>query len=204
LAAGVASVFVCLSALFFFPTTALAGEPTKQLKTSIDAVIRILNDKELNTPGNRAKRRSEIRKVVDERFDFWEMARRSMARHWKKISGEEQDEFVPLYADLLVATYIKRIERYQDEGVEYDDEKRSDIYARVKTRIISSERNFEIPVEYRLRKLEARWKVYDVTVEGVSLVNNYRTQFNTIMRSGSFDNLMSRLKAKVEELKQEE
>jgi phospholipid transport system substrate-binding protein len=174
---------------------ALAGEPTNQVKQTVDAVLEILRNKELKKPEKREQRRAQIRKTVSERFDFAEMAKRSLAQHWKKRTPEEQKEFVPLYTDLLENTYIRKIERYEDEKVVYVGEKIEGDYATVKTNIVTTKET-EIPIEYRLMKAGNQWKAYDVVIEGVSLVNNYRNQFNSIMRSGSYEELIKRLKSK--------
>ena len=177
------------------PSRALAGEPTVQVKQTVDAVLDILRNKELKKADKTEQRRAQIRKVVSGRFDFAEMAKRSLAQHWKKRTPEEQKEFVPLYTDLLENTYIRKIERYENEKVVYLDEKIEGDYATVKTNIVTT-KNAEIPIEYRLLKEGDQWKAYDVVVEGVSLVNNYRNQFNNIIRSGSYEELLRRLKNK--------
>jgi phospholipid transport system substrate-binding protein len=177
------------------PSQALAGEPTVQVKQTVDAVLDVLRNKELKKPEKTEQRRTKIRQVVSGRFDFAEMAKRSLAQHWKKRTPEEQKEFVPLYTDLLENTYIRKIERYENEKVVYLDEKIEGDHATVKTNIVTT-KNAEIPIEYRLLKEGDQWKAYDVVIEGVSLVNNYRNQFNNIIRSGSYEELVKRLKNK--------
>lgn len=185
----------CFS-LFLVPSSpAFAGEPTNQVKQTVDAVLEVLRNKELRKPEKTEQRRAQIRKTVSERFDYGEMAKRSLALHWKKRAPEEQKEFVALYTDLLESTYIRKIERYQDEKVVYLDEKTEGAYATVKTHIFTT-KEVEIPIEYRLMKEGNQWKAYDVVIEGVSLVNNYRNQFNSIIRSGSYEELVKRLKNK--------
>ena len=184
----------CLS-LSLFPSSALAGEPTNQVKQTVDAVLEVLRNKELKKPDKTEQRRAAIRKIVGGRFDFEEMAKRSLAQHWKKRTAEEQKEFVPLYSDLLENTYIKKIERYEDEKIVYVGEKIEGTYASVKTNIVTT-KEVEIPIEYRLLKEGNQWRAYDVVIEGVSLVNNYRNQFNSILRSGSYEDLVKRLKNK--------
>lgn len=178
--------------------TAYAGVPTDQMKQTIDKVLDILNNKELKKPGKVKERRAIIRKTVGERFDFEEMAKRSLALYWKQRTPEEKKEFVPLYADLLERSYIKKIENYSDEKIIYTDEKIDDGYAIVKTKIITK-RNVEIPIEYRLLKKNNKWDVYDVVIEGVSLVNNYRNQFSKIIRTSSYKELVKRMQNKQDE-----
>jgi phospholipid transport system substrate-binding protein len=187
---------VCLAVSVFSPPKALAGEPTDQVKQTVDAVIQILNSKELRKPEKREERSSKIRETVEKRFDFEEMAKRSLALHWKNRSPQEQKEFVSLFSDLLENTYIRKIERYEDEKVVYTDERTDGPYATVRTRIVTT-KEIEIPVDYKIFKKGQKWEVYDIIVEGVSLVNNYRTQFNQIIRSGSYEDLVQKLKKKV-------
>jgi len=185
----------CFSLSSVIPSRALAGEPTDQVKQTVDAVLDVLKNKELKKPAREAERRAKIRQIVSARFDFEEMAKRSLAQHWKKRSPEEQKEFVPLYTDLLENTYIRKIEKYEDEKVAYVDEKTEGNYATVKTNVVTP-KGTETPIEYRLVKEGNQWKAYDVVIEGVSLVNNYRNQFNAIIRSGSYEELVKRLKSK--------
>lgn len=187
------SVFV----LFFIGIipAAFAGEATEQVRKTVDGVINILNDKELKKPDKVEIRRQKIRKVVDENFDFEEMAKRSLGLHWKNRSLQEQTEFVKLYTDLLQNTYIRKIERYENEKVQYTDERVEGKYALVKTLVVT-EHETSIPIDYRIMKKEGKWEVYDIVVEGVSLVNNYRTQFNQIIRSKSYEDLVKKIKDK--------
>lgn len=179
-----------------FPLCADAGEPTDQVKETVDAVMKILNDKELGKPEKEKERRANIRQAVIKRFDFEEMAKRSLAAHWKDRTPAEQKEFVALYSDLLENTYIKKIERYENQKVVYSDEKLDGDYAVVKTKIIDK-KGLGIPVEYRILRKKDKWEVYDIIIEGVSLVNNYRTQFTQIIRSSSYNDLVKRLRDKV-------
>lgn len=182
----------------FAASDAYAGEPTLQVKQTVDKVLEILRNKELKKPEKTTERRSAIRKVIDERFDFEEMAKRSLALHWKDRTPAERKEFIPLYADLLERAYIKKIEDYTDEDVLYIGESINNEYAIVKTKVITK-RKVEIPIDYRLLRKDGKWEVYDVLIEGVSLVSNYRTQFNKIIRTQSYEELVRRLKNKQEE-----
>ena len=179
-----------------FPLCAVAGEPTEQVRETVDEVINILNDKELKKPDREKDRKSKIRKAVLKRFDFEEMAKRSLTVHWRDRTPAEQKEFVALFTDLLEDTYIRKVERYENEKVIYLDERIDGAYATVKTKIVDT-KGTGIPVDYRIIKKKEKWDIYDIIVEGVSLVNNYRTQFTQIMRSGSYEDLVKRLKAKV-------
>jgi phospholipid transport system substrate-binding protein len=186
---------ICLFLFSALPSHSIAGEPTNQVKQTVDAVIDVLKNKELKKPEKTEQRRAKIREVVGGRFDFEEMAKRSLAQNWKKRTPEEQKEFVPLYSDLLENAYIKKVEKYEDEKVVYGEEKTEGTYASVRTNILTT-KEVSIPIEYRLLKEGSQWKVYDVVIEGVSLVNNYRNQFNSILRSGTYEDLVKRLKNK--------
>lgn len=190
---------VC-SVIFFIMLSdnARAGAPTEQVKQTIDKVLDILKNKELKKPEKTKERRTLLREVVGERFDYEEMAKRSLALHWKKRTQEERKEFISLFSDLLERSYIKKIESYTEENVVYSDENINGAYAYVKTKIITK-RNVEIPIEYRLLKKKEKWEVYDVVIEGVSLINNYRNQFNKIIRTNSYEELVRRMKYKQEE-----
>ena len=196
--ARVAALLVSLT--FFLPvsSSAASGDAKTELKTTIDKVLEVLRVKELKKPENSQKRRKQIRQVIQEKFNFEEMSKRSLAQHWAQRSQKEKEEFIPLFKDLLERSYIKKIEAYSDEKIVYSDEKSDGEYSVVKTKIITA-KNIEIPIDYRLLKGETQWSVYDVVIEGVSLINNYRTQFNKIIRSQSFDALLKRMKNKQEE-----
>lgn len=176
-----------------------AGEPTDLAKQTTDKVIDILKNKELRKPEKTKERRALMRKVVSERFDFEEMAKRSLARYWNQRTPEEKKEFVALYTDLLERTYVKKVESYSDYKVMYAEETSDADYAVVKTKIIITSKNMDVPVAYKMEKKNGRWGVYDVVIEGVSLVNNYRNQFNRIIGSGSYAELVKRLKNKQDE-----
>lgn len=190
------AVIFYLSALCSLPDSALAGEPTEQVKKTVDAVIRILNDKELKKPEKTKERRTSIRQAVIKGFDFEEMSKRSLAANWKERTPAEQKEFVALYTDLLENSYINKIERYENEKVAYIDERTDGEYAVVKTKIFDGNK-IAIPVDYKIVRKKDRWEVYDIVIEGVSLVNNYRTQFTQIIRSSSYNDLVKRMKEKI-------
>lgn len=188
------SVFLVLS----IHAVANAGEPTEQLKLTIDSIISILKNKELKKPEKTDQRRAAIRKAVDKSFDFEEMARRSLALNWRQRTPEERKEFVSLFSDLIEKTYVRKIEKYEDEKVTYIDEKIEGEFAVVKTKILTK-KDTEIPIDYKILKKNSRFEVYDIIIEGVSLVNNYRTQFNKIISSGSYEELVKKIKSKTVE-----
>jgi phospholipid transport system substrate-binding protein len=174
----------------------LAGEPTEQIRQTTDKIIAVLNDPALKEPERAEERKNLVRQAVYERFDWEEMTRRSLARHWSKRTDEEKQEFISLYAQLLERTYLDRVEGYSGETVSYEDERVEGEYGIIKVKVTNS-KDVEIPVKYRVRKKGDVWLVYDVYVEGVSLVNNYRVQFNSIITRSSYDKLVKKLKNKI-------
>lgn len=181
--------------IFGMTLPAWAGEPTEKIKQTTEKILSIVKDPALKSPAKAQERKKLIRQAVDERFNWEEMARRALARHWEKRTEEEKKEFVSLFADLLERTYLNKVEGYSGEKVRYEGDSVEGNYASVKMKIIT-EKNVDIPLEYRLRKEAKDWLVYDVSIEGVSLVNNYRTQFNSIITRSSYDNLVKKLKEK--------
>ena len=176
------------------PPTASAGAPTDQLKAPVDQVIRILQDPKLKPDSMAAERRAAIRKEAESIFDFPETAKRALGRHWQSLSAAEQSEFVSLFTDLLERAYLVKIERYSGEPIVYTGDSIEGELATVKTKF-TTKQGTEIPIEYRLLRHGDRWMVYDVFIEGVSLIANYRTQFDRIMRTGSYQELARRLRA---------
>ena len=179
--------------------TAAAGIPTDQLRGAVDRVLKTLEDPGLKGEGKVVERRVAVRKIANEIFDFGEIAKRSMARHWQPLSEAQRNEFVGLFADLLERSYISKIETYGGEKIQYTAERVDGDYATVSTRIITKN-GTEVPVDYRMIKRADRWLVYDVSIEGVSLVSNYRTQFNKIIQTTSYNELVSKLRNKQDEL----
>jgi phospholipid transport system substrate-binding protein len=177
-----------------------APGPMAVVKSGTDRALQILHGSH-DSPGPKIRqRRAEILTIVDEYFSFQEMARRALGRPWKDQPPEKQQEFVKLFKDLLFNTYVGRVETYtgSNEKISYDEEKVEGEYALVKTRI-RDYKNTDVQVDYRLRQLNGEWKAYDVIVEGISFIDNYRSQFSSILASESFDSLLSRLRQKVAE-----
>ena len=182
---------------------AAAGPPTDQLKSAVDRVVKVVEDPSLKSAERTAERRAAVRKIADEIFDFNEIARRALARHWQPLTDKQRAEFVSLFSDLLERSYISKIELYGGEKIQYAAERVDGETATVPTRIVTKN-GTEVPIDYRLLKKGDRWLVYDVNIEGVSLVSNYRTQFNKIIQTGSFADLIQKLKAKQVELSEDE
>ena len=185
--------------VFGIAAPSIAGELTDQMKQTTDKILSILSDPTLKEPPKTEERERLIRKTLDERFDWEEMARRSLARYWAQRTEEEKKEFVHLYIDLVERTYVdKVVEGYSGEEVVYEGENIEKDYGTVKVKIVTK-KNTNIAVEYRFRKGGDQWLIYDVSIEGVSLVNNYRAQFDSIMIKVSYANLVKMLKDKVKD-----
>jgi len=178
---------------------AAAGPPTDQLKSAIDRVVKVVEDPSLKGDDRIAERRTAVRRIADDIFDFNEIARRALARHWQPLTDKQRVEFVSLFSDLLERSYISKIELYGGEKIQYIGERLDAETANVATRIVTKN-GTEVPIDYRLLKKGDRWLVYDVNIEGVSLVSNYRTQFNKIIQTGSFEDLIQKLRTKQGEL----
>jgi phospholipid transport system substrate-binding protein len=177
-----------------------ASAPTDALKASIDSILEILRNKNLAQTDKKAERRSQIRAIIRNRFDFREMARRSLAANWKKRSSEEQKEFVEIFSDLLQSSYIGKIEGYTDEKITYDKEvlKKKGRYGVVSTTIVAKDVN--IPIDYKLILKNDKWWVYDVVVEGVSFISTYRSQYNRVIKRESYAALIEKMKSKLNEI----
>jgi phospholipid transport system substrate-binding protein len=189
-------------ALSVVAAVAAAGAPSDQLKTQIDRVLKVLDDPELKKEGKAKDRRAAVRRIANDIFDFGETARRSLGRHWQNRTPAEREEFVQLFSDLLERSYISKVELYGGEKIHYlgDSVEPDQSQARVHTKLITKNGS-DIPIEYRMhRKGGDRWLVYDVIIEGVSLVANYRTQFNKIIQTSSYQELVKKMKTKQEEL----
>jgi phospholipid transport system substrate-binding protein len=176
-----------------------AGIPTDQLRAATDRVLKVLQDPALKPPAGEDARRQQIRAIADEVFDWRETGKRALAQHWQARSPKEQQEFSVLFAELVERSYIGKIARYSGERIVYAGETVEGDQATVKTKLITKS-NTEIPIDYRMRKDGERWRAYDVVIEGVSLVSNYRTQFNRIIQQSGYGELVNKLKAKQEEL----
>lgn len=176
-----------------------AGPPTEAVRSSINEVIGILADEALKKPDRAEERRRKIEEVIGKRFSYEEMAKRSLGAHWKKLTERERTEFVDLFQQLLSASYAGKIEGYSGEQVQYLNERLEGDYAEVRTKVVSGKT--EIPLYYRLLNQGGDWRVYDVVVDGVSLVNNYRGQFTQILRDSTHAELVAKLQQKIEQLK---
>lgn len=192
------SWILCFVFMLVITSPVWAGGPTDQLKMTIDKFIGILSDPALEAPEKSKERKQMVRQAVDEIFDWGAFSQRAMAKYWRQRTPEEKKEFIILFGKLLERTYLDKVENYSGETVKYVGEKIDGKYAMVST-IVLSKSNAEIDVNYRLRDKDGKWFVYDIYIEGVSLVNNYRIQFNDILMKSSYQELVKRLEEKIAE-----
>lgn len=176
---------------------AWAGPPQETVKHVIEKALDVLQ----NSSYSKSQKRQMVKGIVDPHFDYREMAKRSLGTQWGKLSSGQQSEFVNLFSDLLEASYSDKIEKYaQRVKIDYTGEILDGDYAEVRTVVVKP--NDRIPLNYRLLNAGGSWKVYDVVIEGVSLVSNYRSQFSRILHESSYTELVRRLRTKVSEMKQ--
>jgi phospholipid transport system substrate-binding protein len=188
------------AALWAFPGFSYAGAPTEQIRGTIDRAIEILKDPALAAKEKREERRELLRKEIAPVFDFAEMAKRSLGIRWRERTPEDRDRFVVLFRQLLENSYLGKIEAYEGEVIRYGKETVDGPYAEVKTLVVTR-KGQEIPVDYRMLGNGGKWRIYDVVIEGISLVNNYRSQFNSILQKSSFAEMMEKLRATVSKQK---
>ena len=187
-------VIVGLAAVLY-ATAANAGVPTEQVRGTVDQVIAILADPSLKTESKQKERRDQLRRVIFARFDFAEMARRSLGPEWRRRTATEQQEFVILFTDLLQDSYIGTIESYSGDKVGYTRELQEKDNAEVQT-TLTTKGDAAYSINYRLRLVDKDWKVYDVIIENISVVNNYRSQFSRVISKSSYEELVRAMKEK--------
>jgi phospholipid transport system substrate-binding protein len=184
-------------ALAFAPGPARAGLPTEQIKSTVDKALGVLKDPRLKPAARLNERRDQLKQILFARFDFTEMAKRSLGANWRRRTPQEQEEFVGLFTDVLERAYAAIIESYTDEKIVYLNERVDGTFADVNSKIMTS-KGEEYTINYKAHFVGNEWKVYDVVAENVSLVNNYRSQFTRVISKESYEELVRRLKNKSE------
>ncbi|HEX4994787.1 MAG TPA: ABC transporter substrate-binding protein [Methylomirabilota bacterium] len=176
-------------------SVAAALTPTETVKSRVDQALQSLS--QTANPGAEAseRRRADIRRAADTLFDFPDMSRRALGRHWTDRTPAEREEFTRLFTDLIARTYIGKIDRYAGESIAYVGERVDGEEASVRSQVVTA-KGSQIPVEYRLHRVKDEWTAYDVLIENVSLVGTYRSQFDRIIKAESFANLLRRLREK--------
>jgi phospholipid transport system substrate-binding protein len=178
-------------------STAFAGA-TDDVKKTVDELFRIVADKNLQQHDQ--KRRQVLKKVINTIFDYSEMAKQTLGRHWNQRTPAERAQFTDLFASLLDNSYISKIESYNNEKIVYLKETIDGNHAEIKSKIVTAKRD-EYTLDYRLLNENGKWMVYDIVIEGVSMVSNYRTQFSRIINTSGYSELVKKLQTKSTELK---
>jgi len=168
--------------------------PTDDVRSSVDSILEILKNEQLDKEG----KRTQMSALINKRFDFRAMSQRTLATNWKKTTDEEKQQFVALFSQLIENSYIGKIESYTNEKVDYPGEKVKGRKAIVETLIITS--SGDVPVDYKVYQKGDQWLVYDVIIEGVSLISNYRSSYQEIVKKEGFDGLLTKMQEKIDEL----
>ena len=190
-------VAVMISALTFIAPQVRAGLPTDQVKATVEKALVVLKDPGFKQPTKQQERRDKLRQILFARFDFTEMAKRSLGANWRQRTPQEQQEFVRLFTEVIERAYADIIESYTDEKIVYVNERVDGAYADVHSKILTS-KGEEYSVNYKAHLVSNEWKVYDVVAENISLVNNYRSQFSRVIAKSSYEELVRRLRDKAE------
>ena len=190
----VAGVLVLLSYLSL-PVACLAGSPLEQVRATVDRVLAIVRNPDQKSKAQIDAQRSQLVEVISPRFDFSEMAKRSLGRHWAGRTAEEQREFVKVFAALMGNSYADNIESYTTQNVLYIRQREDRNYAQVDTKIVAETRS-PLSINYKLHSVDREWKIYDLVIEDISIVGNYRSQFDRIITRSSFAELVRTMKEK--------
>ena len=196
-------VAVALGLVAVTSAFAWAGAPTDQVREYTDAVVKVLEDPALKAEDKKPERRAAVRKIASEVFDVQETAQRALGPHWQQRTPQERQEFVQLFAELLEQTYISKIDLFGGERLRFTDEKVDGDNAVVRAKVMTKQQT-EVPVEARMLRKGDRWLVYDILIENISLVGNYRAQFDRIIRTSSYEDLVKRLRTRGEFLRESE
>lgn len=175
---------------------ASAGEPTDQLRQTTDRILGIVQDPAMKGADQDTERQKRMKQVVDERFDWAVMARSAIGKHWRDLTEPQRVEFTALFGEMIEQNYMARVESYSGEKILYKGEKIDGTYGVVDVAIVTL-KGSDIPVSYRVQKKAAGWLVYDVNIEGVSLVNNYRSQIGSILNNSTYEKLIGKIRANI-------
>jgi phospholipid transport system substrate-binding protein len=197
------SFMVAIALVAVASPCAWAGAPTDQVREYTDAVVKVLEDPALKAEDKKPERRAAVRKIAAEVFDVQETAQRALGPHWQQRTPQERQEFVQLFAELLEQTYISKIDLFGGEKLRFTDEKVDGDNATVRAKVLTRQQA-EVPVEARMLRKGDRWLVYDILIENISLVGNYRAQFDRIIRTSSYEDLVKRLRNRGEFLRESE
>lgn len=187
---------VILMMFLIFPLRVNAGAALETIQTQVNKVLDVLSDPALKAESARETKEKKIWGIADNIFDYPELSKRALARNWKKFAPDQQKEFTDLFGKLLGNVYMDRILEYDDQKVVFERElSLGNDKAEVRSKIVTSSR--EIPMNYRMIEKNGEWRVYDVIIEGVSMVKNYRSQFRKILMNKSPEDLLKILRKKL-------
>jgi len=172
-----------------------AGAPTEQIRSTVDRAILVLKDPRLKSAAKTKERRDQLKQILFGRFDFTEMAKRALGTNWRRLTPKEQEEFVQLFTELLEIAYTDIIESYSEEKIIYVGERLDGGYADVASKVLASN-GAEYSLNYKAHLVNSEWRVYDVIAENISVVNNFRSQFNRVIAKSSYAELVRRLREK--------
>jgi phospholipid transport system substrate-binding protein len=194
----IALSLTCLLVAEAAPASSVIG-PRDAVESAVDRFMAIVQNGRSDDPGVAADRSSQIRAIVREMFDFDEISRRALARHWQTLQREEQAEFVTLFRDVLERAYLTAVETVGNEKIQFLGESSEGSGAAIVRSKVLTRHGTEIPLDYRMHLLDGRWRIYDVVVQGVSFIASYRTQFDRVIRAESYSSLRERLQKKAAE-----
>ena len=178
------------------PSLLWAGKPMDEIRVAVTQALQILKEPAMKSNHERKELDTRLEKIIDPVFDFREMAKRSLGIHWRDLTPAERQEFVPLFKDFLSSVYLGRIGFYNGEKILFTGETVGTNYAEVDTQVVA--KNGDVPVVYMLKRTDGDWKVYDVVIDNVSIDNNYRSQFDRVISRSSYQELVKRIKQKVD------
>ena len=189
---------LCILTLFISPLQAKAGLPLDTVQGHVNNVLDVLRDPALQGEANKAAKEKKIESIANQMFDYVALSKLTLGRSWKEFNNEQQKEFISLYRSILKKAYMDKILAYTDEKVLFDKEMMlSENKAEVQTKIIT--KSTEIPINYRVYLKDGQWRVYDVIIEGISLIQNYRTQFREILANNPPEEVLKILREKTGE-----
>jgi phospholipid transport system substrate-binding protein len=191
------AIAAVLLATWTAATSVTAGVPTEQIRSTVDRAILVLKDPRLKPAAKTKERRDQLKQILFARFDFTEMAKRALGADWRRRTPKEQEEFVQLFTELLENAYADIIESYTEDKIIYVGEKLDGNYADVASKVLASN-GAEYSLNYKAHLVNSEWRVYDVIAENISVVNNFRSQFNRVIAKSSYEELVRRLKEKAD------
>lgn len=193
-------VFGCLCLVLLFAFTlnvpANAGEPTEVVKSAWDRLVQVLKDPTLSPKDKQKERVARLKEIIDPAIDYAETAKRVLGPHWQRRTPEEQQEFVKIFHDFVERIYTGQINQYEGEKIVFGRESVDQDFAQVDSKILDAKGEASSLI-FRLHRTDGKWKVYDAVVEDISMISNYRSQFDRVISSSSYEGLVKKLKEKI-------